>query len=83
MNGRVVSGEGLRERRLEIGLKQREVAELAGCSAGYYAAAERGRGTHSEELMARIYRVLGFGSMAEKRSQEMQELHEMWCRDWG
>ncbi len=53
--------EGMIRARKGMGLSQRELAVLAGCSLGTIATTERGRFLPGPELRARIAGVLGAG----------------------
>lgn len=56
--------EGMIRARKGMGLSQRELAVLAGCSLGTIATTERGRFLPGPELRARIAVVLGSGEEA-------------------
>lgn len=56
--------EAMIRARKGMGLSQRELAVLAGCSLGTIATTERGRFLPGPELRARIAGVLGSGEEA-------------------
>ncbi len=52
-------GQGLRRRREALGLKQVELAELAGCSTRFVHTAEAGKATLRLDKLLALLRVLG------------------------
>ena len=82
MRGVVVSGKGLRERRLDACLTQTELARRIGCTSSVISGVERG--AYGTRLMGKIDLVLSGGVVElEKRTPEMQELHEIYVRKWA
>ncbi|MFT4839665.1 MAG: HTH-type transcriptional regulator/antitoxin HipB [Planctomycetota bacterium] len=52
-------GHDLRHRRIALGLKQVELAELAGCSTRFVHTAEAGKATVRLDKVLALLRVLG------------------------
>lgn len=52
-------GQTIKDRRKELGVTQREVAELAGVGINSLVAIERGKGNPSLKTLLRILEVLG------------------------
>lgn len=52
-------GHDLRQRRAALGLKQVELAELAGCSTRFVHTAEAGKATLRLDKLLELLRVLG------------------------
>ena len=59
--GKATFGEVIRERRRQLDLTQREVANRIGTSTPYIGHLESDKRHPSEEVVARIADVLGFG----------------------
>uniref|UniRef100_UPI00355C9ED4 DBP48 n=1 Tax=synthetic construct TaxID=32630 RepID=UPI00355C9ED4 len=55
-------GKEVKERRKELGLTQRELAEKLGVSRSTVSDIENGRRLPSEELLKKIKEILGVGS---------------------
>ncbi len=53
--------QAVRERRLRLGLKQEELAELASCSARFVHTLEAGKPTVRLDKVLDVLRVLGLG----------------------
>ncbi|MFN3242681.1 MAG: type II toxin-antitoxin system Y4mF family antitoxin [Planctomycetota bacterium] len=58
-------GERLRQRRAELGLKQVDLAELAGCSTRFVHAAEAGKPTLRLDKLLQLLDVLGLRLVVE------------------
>lgn len=54
-------GEAVRQRRLELGLRQSELAELAGCSQRFVHTVEQGKPSLRLDKLLDLLRVLGLG----------------------
>ena len=62
--GRVVPlGAAVRSRRQELGLRQTEVAELAGCSQRFVHTVEQGKPSLRLDKILDVLEVLGLGLM--------------------
>jgi len=62
MSGRVARlAEAVRERRLELGLRQADLAELGGCSRRFVHTLEQGKSTLRLDKLLDVLEVLGFG----------------------
>ncbi|MGD2044834.1 MAG: helix-turn-helix transcriptional regulator [Gemmatimonadota bacterium] len=53
--------ESVRERRAELGLRQAEVAELAGCSQRFVHTVEQGKPSLRLDKLLDVLEVLGLG----------------------
>jgi HTH-type transcriptional regulator / antitoxin HipB len=60
--------ELVRRRREELGLRQAELAEMAGCSARFLHTVEAGKTTVRLDKLADVLRVLGLRLRLELRS---------------
>ena len=54
-------GRALRQRRRALGLRQVELAELAGCSTRFVHSAEAGKASLRLDKLLALLRVLGLG----------------------
>jgi len=54
-------GVAVRRRRRELGLRQAEVAELAGCSQRFVHTVEQGKATLRLDKILEVLEVLGLG----------------------
>lgn len=62
MSGRVTRlAEAVRERRLELGLRQADLAELGGCSRRFVHTLEQGKPTLRLDKLLDVLEVLGLG----------------------
>lgn len=60
--GRVIPlGEAVRRRRQELGLRQTELADLAGCSQRFVHTVEQGKPTLRLDKVLDVLEVLGLG----------------------
>lgn len=61
--GEVVAGLGsrLRERRRELGLRQEDVADLAGCSTRFVHQVEAGKPSAQLDKLVAVLEVVGLG----------------------
>jgi HTH-type transcriptional regulator / antitoxin HipB len=53
--------EAVRRRRAELGLRQADLAELAGCSQRFVHSVERGKSTLRVDKLLEVLEVLGLG----------------------
>jgi y4mF family transcriptional regulator len=62
MSGRVDRlGEAVRQRRIELGLRQADLAQLAGCSRRFVHTLEQGKSTLRLDKLLAVLEVLGLG----------------------
>lgn len=54
-------GEAVRERRVELGLRQADLADLAGCSQRFVHTVEQGKPTLRLDKLLDVLEVLGLG----------------------
>ena len=59
-------GADVRHRRKALGLKQVELAELAGCSTRFVHAVEAGKPTLRLDTLLRVLKVLGLSLRVER-----------------
>lgn len=58
--------EAVRARRLRLGLRQAELAELAGCSARFVHAVEAGKETLRLDKLVELLTALGLGLIVRR-----------------
>ena len=62
MNGKLSGlADAVRERRLALGLRQTDLAELAGCSPRFVHTVEQGKSTVRLDKLLDVLEVLGLG----------------------
>lgn len=84
MNRRQVNDmDNMKQRRLEMGLTQKQLGERCGCKAAYMGMIERGDWRATEEMAQKIEAVLSGRRIVKKRTPEEQELHEIYCKRYG
>lgn len=75
--------QGLRKRRLALGLSRKQFARRAGMSHDYLYQVETGRYSASDKMRSKIEVALSSRVLIKKRTEEEAELHEIWCKLWG
>lgn len=76
--------ENMKQRRLAMGLTQKQVAKLCGRTSAHIGLIERGDAKPSEELEENIEAVLsGKRIVKKKRTPEESELHELYVKLYG
>ena len=69
MSGRASSlAEAVRARRARFGLRQEELAELAGCSTRFVHTVESGKGTLRLDKLIALLAALGLGLVVRKEA---------------
>jgi len=72
----------LRERRLKLGITQKELARRVGCDQSRISKFESGRRVLGGDMRVMIESALGNRQPVERTAEE-RELYEIWCRDYA